>query len=403
MSKAKALSNKALSNKISRRDILSPFVLTIVVAFLLMAGLEAIYPFIKDNTFINGIGDTMNNQASGSVLGYLEYLIFDISQFTFLFSPLATVGMFVFAYLGAYLERSGSKYMGTGVDGNGHIYNSILVYSIIFTLIGELIYGKSLASFGFVPTLATYLLFQHFVMYYGVSTKKIMTIGITTTLLATPCCLLTRMTIVDTLGMPIFISIATGAILCVPLCHMIFKPMKWMTPRNRNLEPQIKKIKTSKFVWFINQLLGDVGQLGVSGSSISSIGLIVFAIISYCLNPLSTGLGNNLLPITLFTILVTGALTIFIFYPYYEKMPVLSFGSMVTVGAFMVTYPTSPLIVALSIIYSAIVPVLITAWVFKISNYKGDYCVLPIVMFSITMAVVPFALFIRLVLVPMGL
>ena len=385
-----------------RKDIVLPLIISIIGAFAIYIGLTAITPLVEGNTYINGMGDIMENYSAGGILAQLEYLIFDISNFTFLFTPLATIFMFIFALLAAHLERKGSKYMGTGVDGNGHIFSAQLIFSIIFTFIGELLYGGIFSPLGFVPTLATYLFFQHFVMYYGVSTKKILTIGITTTLLATPCCLLTRMMFIDTLALPMFIAVATGSLLFFPLGHIIFRLMPWMTQRDRSSEPKINKPKTSKFVWFINQLLGDVGQLGVSGSSISSIALIGFCIVSYCLNPLSTGFAAGLLPITLLAILVTGALTIFLFYPYYDKMPIVSFGSMVTVGAFVVTYPTSITIVILSIIYSVIVPVPVTAWVFKKADYKGQYCVFPLVMIAIIAAVVPFSLFINWVLVPLG-
>ena len=387
----------------SRKEIVKPLLFSLLAACALYGGLIEITPLVSGNTLIHGMGDIMENYATGGFLAQIEYLLFDISNFTFLFTPLATVAMFIAALVAGYLERKGSKYMGTGVDGNGAIYTAQLLFSILFTLIGELLYGDLFAPLGFVPTLATYLFFQHFVMYYGVSAHKILTIGITTTLLATPCCLLARILFIDTLGLPMFIAVATGSLLFFPLGHMLFRLMPWMTPRDRSLEAPIVKHETSKFTWFVNQLLGDMGQLGVSGSSLSSIALIAFCVISYCLNPLSTGFAAGLLPITLLAILVTGALTIFLFYPYYDKMPVVSFGSMVTVAAFIVTYPTSMPIVILSIIYSVIVPVPVTAWVFKVTNYKGQFCIFPLVMLAIIASVVPFSLFIKLVLVPLGL
>ncbi len=388
---------------VSRKEILLPLLVSLAAAFAIYFGLVAISPAVANNSFVTGFGDLMANYAAGDLFAQVEYLVFDISQFTFLFTPLATFVMFILALIAAHLERTGSKYMGTGVDGNGKIYTAQLLFSIVFTWIGQLLYGKVFGSLGFVPTLSTYLFFQHYVMFYGVSAKKIVTIGVACSLLSTPACLLARMLVVDTLGMPMFISVATGALLFMPVGNMIFKLLPWMTPRDKASEPPVKKPETSKFTWFINQLLGDVGQLAVSGSSISSIGLIGFCIISYCLNPSSTGLGLGLLPMTLFVMLATGALCIFIFYPYYDKMPVLSFGSMVTVCAFAVTYSTSWPIVAMAVLYSAVVPVPLTAWVFKVTNYRGEYCVFPLVMIAITAAVIPFSLFIKLVLMPLGL
>ncbi len=388
---------------VSRKEVVLPLVVSILGAFAIWGGLIAITPLVTGNAYINGMNEINANYANGDIIARLEYLLLDISNFTFLFTPIATLAMFVFALLGAYLERKGSKYMGTGVDGNGQIYTAQLIFSIIFTFAAEWLYGGIFSPLGFVPTLATYLFFQHFVMHYGAGVAKITTIGIYSTLLATPCCLLTRITVVDTLGMPMFIAVATGALLFFPMGHMVFRLMPWMTPRNRASEPAIIKPEKTKFVWFIDQLLGDVGQLGVSGSSISSIALITFCIISYCLNPESTGFAAGLLPITLLGILVTGALTIFLFYPYYDNMLVVSFGSMVTVAAFLVTYPVTPIMVVLAIIYSVIVPVPVTAWVFKVANFKGQFCLFPLVMIAIILAVVPFSLFIKLVLMPLGI
>ncbi len=387
---------------VSRKDIILPLIVSIIAAFAIYGGLIAITPLVEGNKYINGMNEIFAN-ANGDIIARLEYLLLDISNFTFLFTPMATFAMFVFALLGAYLEKKGSRYMGTGVDGNSHIYAKQLIFSIIFTFAAELLYGGVFSSLGFVPTLATYLFFQHFVMYYGASMDKILTIGTYSMLLATPCCLLTRIMFIDTLGLPMFIAVATGALFFFPMGQMIFRLMPWMTPRDRASEPKINKPETSKFEWFVNQLLGDVGQLGVSGSSISSIALIGFCVISYCLNTESTGFAAGLLPITLLAILVTGALTIFVFYPYYDNMLVVSFGSMVTVAAFMVTYSASPIIVALAIIYSALIPVPLTAWVFKVAGYKGEYCLFPLVMIAIILSVVPFSLFIKFVLMPLGL
>lgn len=387
---------------ISRKEIISPFIASIICAFVIYFGLTALAPVVAENSIINGYGDMIEKYAAGEIFAKAEYLMFDISQFTFLFSPLAIFVMFILALLASHLERTGSKFMGTGVDGNSAVYPMMLLFSLVFTFLGQEIYGDYLATLGFVPTLSTYLFFQHYVLYYGVSWKKILTIGIFTTLLATPACLLARMLVVDTLEQPMFISIAIGALIFMPVCNMVFRLMPWMTARDKSLEPSINRPKVSKFTWFINQLLGDVGQLAVSGSSISSIGLIAFVIISYLLNPNSATMGLGLLPIVLFCMIATGALSIFIFYPYYDKMPVLSFGSMVTVCAFAVTHPMSLGITVVSILYSAIVPVALTAWVFKVSDYKGEYCVFPLVMIAIAASVIPFSLFIRLILIPLG-
>lgn len=68
----------------------------------------------------------------------------------------------------------------------------------------------------------------------------------------------------------------------------------------------------------------------------------------------------------------------------------------------MVNYPTSWLVVLCSIVYAAIVPTPVTGWVLKVSGYKGEYCIFPLIMLAVSAVAIPWCMFVSLVLVPLG-
>ncbi len=376
----------------SRTQVLGGFLLSIALAVGVYLFLTAIAPMVAGNALATSFGDIQ--------LGSVEYVLMDISQLTFLFSPLSCAVMMVLSLGAAYLERKGSRHMGTGVDGNGSIFFVMLPMAIVSVILAELLYGGLGATFGFIPTLSCFLFFHHLVMFYGVSKAKIASMLVVTSLLATPACLLARIWLVDVFGLPLFICVTVGALGFMPVAHLLFKLMPWMTPVAP--KPAVDKPTQSPNVWFMHQLFGDIGQMGVNGSSIAALGLVVFTVISYCLNPLSTGAGMGLFPMTIFAMIVTGALTIFLYDPYYNTQPILSFTSILVVSAVMVTYPTHWLVVIPSILFSAVVPTPVTGWVLKVTQYKGEYCIFPLIMLAVSGVAIPWCMFVQLVLVPLG-
>ncbi|MFI3250965.1 MAG: hypothetical protein R3Y07_08380 [Eubacteriales bacterium] len=384
----------------SRSEVLGGFSTLIALGFALYSFLIWVTPFVEQNTITTSFPALMEGYAAGNPLSLVEYLFFDISQLTFLFNPLSCFVMIVLSYVAASLEVKNSRWKGTGVDGNGKIFPVMLTLAITSTLASELLYGQVFAQFGFIPTLSAFLFFHHLTMFYGVSSQKTTTIFIVTTLLATPCCLIARLCLVDPLTLPIFFCVAGGSLLFVPMAHIIFHFMDWMTPRTP--EPPPEPVHTpSPNEWFIHQVFGDIGNLGVNGSSIAAMGLVLFTVIAYCLNPMSTGVGAGLFPMTIFAMLVTGALTTFLYYPYYGKMPVVSFTGQLVVLAMVVTYPTSWLIVGLSILFAAIVPTAVVGWLLKVVKYQGQYCILPLVLLAVSVVAIPWAMFVQYVLMPL--
>lgn len=384
----------------SRKEILQPFILTIIISSILYIGLKSLEPMFINNTLYPSTGSLMEGYGAKNPLSMLEYIFFDISQANYFFGSLPAIAMIILSYLAAHLENTNSKYRGSGVSGNGKIFVPMLTCAILSTVASQLIYGDILAQFGYLPTLSAFLFVNHMINFYGVSKEKLIAIFTVITLTSTPICLVTRILIVDTLNLPMFICVTLGAVLGIPLAHLIFNFMPFMTPREPS-EPALE-LEQSRSSWFFNQLFGDFGQMAVNGSSIASAGVVIFSLIAFCLNPASVGLGAGLLPVTLFSIFVSGALGIFLYYPRFgEGAPILTFGSMLTVGAIVVTYPENPIIVILSIVYTAIVSVPSVLWIFKVFDYKGEYCVFHLVTLALSIVVIPWAMFIQKVLMPL--
>lgn len=383
----------------SRKEILQPCLITIIISSILYIGIKSLEPMFINNALYPSTDSLIEGYASKNILSMLEYVFFDISQSTYIFGSLPAIAMVVLCIVATHLENTNSRFRGTGVGGNGKIYIPMLVCSIVATVASQLIYGDIFAQFGFVPTLSSFLFVSHMINFYGVSKEKLIAIFVVITLTSTPICLVLRILVVDTLNLPIFICITLGAVFGIPLAHMIFNFMPFMTPREPD-EP-VPALEQSRTEWFFNQLFGDFGQMSVNGSSIASAGVVLFSLISFCLNPSSVGLGVGLLPVALFAIFVAGAISIFLYYPQFDSgAPILTFCSMLSVGAIVVTYPENPIIVILSIIYAAIVSVPTVLWVFKVFDYKGEYCVFHLVTLALSIVVIPWAMFIQVVLMP---
>lgn len=393
------MKEKNITNRL-RKEILKPFLLTVIISSILYTVLKLLEPTLINNTFYPSTDSLMVGYANKNPLSMLAYVFFDISQSNYFFGSLPAIAMIVLSYVAAHLENTNSKYRGTGVSGNGEIYVPMLTCAIASTVASQLIYGDIFSQFGYIPTLSAFLFVNHLINFYGVSKEKLIAIFTVITLTSTPICLAIRILIVDTFNLPIFICVTIGAVFGIPLAHMIFNFMPFMTPR----EPtkQAPELEQSRTAWFFNKLLGDFGQMAVNGSSLASAGVVIFSIISFCLNPSSVGLGLGVFPITLFSIFTTGALAIFLYYPRFDEgVPILTFGSMLSIGAIVGTYPENPIIVLLSILYTAIVSVPAVLWVFKVFNYKGEYCVFHLVTLALSIVVMPWSMFIQVVLIPL--
>ena len=255
------------------------------------------------------------------------------------------------------------------------------------TCVVSILYGGLFAS-GWIPTFATVLTVQVFVIFYGSDLKKVATSLILGTIVTCPVCYALLYGIVSPLGLPLFIAVSAGVAIVVPVCSLIFRLMPWMTipapAEGANPTDQNK----SKF--FVHQIFGDIGQLTIWGSSWATIGMYVGGIISWVMNPLHPAYGSGNFPLLIMVQVVTGALAILIWYPKWKKTGMaFTFAGIVFASAVVSTYPPSWAIVIPTILIGAVVFAPLVEWVLKVFRFKGTYhpiCLIQVAIFTVCTA-----------------
>ena len=378
---------EAAAQPVSRREIMPAFVGTVVFAIAQYAIMSYVQPFLMGNDFIYDFSAMMAGCMEGNPLYYVAWFFADLTEGSFIASLPASVGMIIMGFVAAALERRRSPWAGTGVAGNGSIFTVMFVTTCLSLILGQVLYDGLFAS-GWIPTFATVLTVQVFVIFYGPDLKKAATSLIVGTIVTCPVCFVLLYGIVSPLGLPLFIAVSVGVAIVVPVCSLLFRLMPWMTipapVEGANPTDQPK----GRF--FVGQVLGDIGQLTIWGSTWATVGMYVGAIISWVMNPMHPAYGSGNLPLLIMVQLVTGALAILIWYPKWKKTGMaFTFAGIVFASAIVSTYPPSWAIVIPTILIGAVVFAPLVEWVFKVFRFKGNYhpiCLIQLAIFTVCTA-----------------
>ena len=377
----------AAAQAVSRREIMPAFIGTVVFAIALYALMTTVQPMLMGNDFIYDFGAMMTGCMEGDPLYYVAWFFADLTEGSFIAALPASIGMIVMGFVAAALERRGSPWAGTGVAGNGKIFTVMLVTTCLSLILGQVLYDGLFAS-GWIPTFATVLTVQVFVIFYGPELKKVATSLVVGTIVTCPVCYALLYGIVSPLGLPLFIAVSVGVAIVVPVCSLLFRLMPWMTipapAEGANPTDQPK----GRF--FVGQVLGDIGQLTIWGSTWATVGMYVGGIISWVMNPLSPAYGSGNFPLLIMVQLVTGALAILIWYPKWKKTGMaFTFAGIVFASAIVSTSPPSWAIVIPTILIGAVVFAPLVEWVFKVFRFKGAYhpiCLIQLAIFTVCTA-----------------
>ncbi|WP_290995083.1 hypothetical protein [Gordonibacter sp.] len=375
------------STACSRKEILPAFCITVVAAVALYVLMMYLQPMLMNNNFIYDFGTMMSGCVEGSIEYYVAWFFADLTEGSFIAALPASIGMIIMGFVAAALERKKSKHAGTGVAGNGHIFLAMFLTTCAALILGQVIYG-SLFSSGWIPTFAVVLTVQVFVIFYGVNWKKILTSLIVGTIITFPVCYWLLYGIVSPLGLPLFIAVSVGVAIVVPLCSLIFRLMPWMDiPAPA---PGSNPTDQNKSKFFVHQILGDIGQLTIWGSSWATVGMYIGGIIGWVMNPLHPAYGSGNFPLLIMVQVVTGALAILIWYPKWKKNGMaFTFAGIVFASAIVSTYPPSWAIVIPTIIIGAVVFAPLVDWVLKVFRFKGTYhpiCLIQLSIFTVCAA-----------------
>ncbi len=379
--------DQASDRAVSRREILPAFIGTVAFAIALYLLMTAVQPMLMSNDLIYGFSTMMAGCMEGDPLYYIAWFFADLTEGSFIAALPASIGMIIMGFVAAALERRKSPWAGTGVAGNGKIFTVMFVTTCLSLILGQVLYDWMFTS-GWIPTFATALTVQVFVIFYGPELKKVATSLIVGTVVTCPVCFALLYGIISPLGLPLFIAVSIGVAIIVPACSLLFRLMPWMTIPAPTEGPNPTDQPKSRF--FVSQVLGDIGQLTIWGSTWATVGMYVGGIISWVMNPLSPAYGSGNFPLLIMVQLITGALAILIWYPKWKRTGMaFTFAGIVFASAIVSTYPPSWTIVIPTILIGAVVFAPLVEWVFKVFRFKGSYhpiCLIQLSIFTVCIA-----------------
>lgn len=386
---------------ISRKEILPAFLATVIIALVLYLGMNALQPALMNNHYICDFGTIMVGCIQGNWLFRTLWSLTDLTAATFIASVLGSICMTIVAFIAAHLERKKSKYAGTGVCGNGQVFTAMAISAIIAVFLSQVIFGRYFAQ-GWIPTFAAFITVQVFVTHYGAELPKLITIVALETLITFPVCNIILTKLVQPFGLPLFLAIALGIFIVVPVSTWIFNLFPWMKPSAPKApEEGASAPIPSPSNFFVHAVFSDIGQLVVWGSSWAIIAMYVGTIISWIMNPLHPVYSAGNFPLVMFAQITTAALGIFIWYPKWKTNGfAFTFAGVVFVSAIISTYPGSWLIVIPTIIIGALVFAPSIEWVFKVTRFRGQFPAVALIQLVIFVICIVWALVVMNVLVP---
>lgn len=395
----------------SRKEVLPAFIGTIVAACAIYLAMTAALPLFEGNAVLPAFGDFLGGCIAGSPLSKLYWFFADLTETTFLASMPATVGLVIGSFIAAGLERAHSPHAGTGVDGNGRIFTKMFAAAVATVAIGILFFGNIWPGFvGWIPTFAALLVVQPLIIQFGASPAKLVTCVLLGTFATFPVAHLLIAHIVTPLGVPLFVGVSAAVTIVVPILAAICRALPWMADEPIEEEPQADApamVKPSPTAFFVNRVLGDVGELSVYGSSIGTALMYVGAIVAWTLNPLEPAYGAGNLPLLIASQLICGALAVFIYYPNWKSKPFeFTFGGIVftsaIVGGICATGTYVDFVVAgLTIVIGALVFVPIINTVLKVFKFDGRFPAIALIQLGIFPVVTAWALLLNHVIIPM--
>lgn len=398
-----------------RREALPALIATVAGACILYAVMTAAAPLIADNAVITDFGTMLVGCMQGVIPEQVHWFFADMSETTFLASAPASVGLVVGALIAAHLEVKGSRMAGTGVDGNGAIYGRLTIASLASVALGIIFFGHVWPGFtGWIPTFAVLLVVQPLIIQFGATPSKLVTCIVLSTFTAFPVAYWLQLNVATPLGVPLFVAVSMAVVIVTSILTAVCNVLPWMkseptpVPVADETQPTAKPAeKSSVMNFFINRAFGDIGELAVTGSSISTIGMYIGAIIAWFMNPLEPAYGAGNLPLLIASQIIVAAVAIFIYYPDWKSQPfVFSFPGVVfvsaIVGGYCATGTATDFIIAIpTIIIGAIIFVPIINFIMKTAKFQGKYPAIILIQCGIFPAVILWALLLNNAIVPM--
>ena len=162
----------------------------------------------------------------------------------------------------------------------------------------------------------------------------------------------------------------------------------------------------SPATFFVNRVFGDIGELAITGSSISTVLMYTGAIVAWIMNPFEPAYGAGNLPLLIASQIIVAALAIFIYYPKWKRDGfIFTFAGVVFVSAIVGGYcatgtPADFIIAGTTILIGAVVFAPLIEAIMTLFKFNGSYPAIPLIQAGIFPLVTAWALLLNSVIVP---
>lgn len=393
----------------SRTEVLPAFIGTVVGACALYFIMNAVQPMLAQNTLISDFGTMLAGCMAGLIPEQVHWFFADLTETTFIASLPASIGLVAGALIAAHLEVKGSPLAGTGVDGNGHIYGRLTLASVISVALGIVVFGNIFPGFtGWIPTFAVLLVVQPLIIQFGASPAKLVTCILLATFVTFPVAYLIIQNIVTPLAVPLFVGVSIAVAIVVPILNAVCKALPWMAPEPKPAPTAdvSAPAEPSPTAFFLNRVFGDIGELAVTGSSISTVLMYAGAIFAWVMNPFEPAYGAGNLPLLLASQMIVAAVAIFIYYPKWKRDGfIFTFAGVVFTSAIVGGYcatgtPADFIIAGATILIGSVIFVPVIETVMKLFKFNGSYPAICLIQGGIFPMVTIWALLLNHVIVP---
>lgn len=295
--------------------------------------------------------------ASGNPIGWLMWILGDMSEPNFFKSYIAGGFLIIGSLVAHYLYKRKSKYQGFPIAYGSGLWPWMLAASTLSLLLSNLLYGWNIAETGWFPTFVTFVsCAAATVLLYGGRWRVVFTGAIAGAILVVPISRLVMVYICVPAGLPGVAGSVAGMWLGTAIACEIYKLLPWMTwptaPEadqenpSVDLVPDEKHIKPQRF--FVRRLIADFSEPIFAGNEIAGALLILGGILSWVLCPGLLVYGSGTFPALLLGEILTGAVAIYVYWDHWMENPWFpSFPSMVSVAPSLIWLNSASLSVAI--------------------------------------------------------
>ncbi len=326
------------------------FIGVVVVSFALYFAMTYLQNLLAGVHIIPNYMDMQNAAAKNNPLGWIAWIIGDMTEANFYKSYLGGAGLIIGGFIAHYLYKKKSAYQGTAICYGSGLWPWIFAASLTSLLLSNLVYGWNIADSGWFPTFVVFVSVPAgTILVYGKGIKNLLTGAIAAVIIVVPLSRLVMVYFCTPLGLPSVAGSVFGMWAGGIVAFETFRLLPWMklpvtdkedsiseTGQKTEADDSINEIeekhkKPSAF--FIKRIIADFSEPCFAGNEIVGACLLIGTVISWLLCPDLPVYGSGTFPAVLLSQLLTGAVAMIVYWDDWMKNAWFpTFPSMVSVA-----------------------------------------------------------------------